>query len=174
MTPDQSSLAVLLPRRFWRWCVAVLLLGLIASVGSLASTLPAKEPALGTTSPAVKASRMWMTVGDRRFAVTLADNDAARAFASRMPLTLDMADLNSNEKKFDLPNALPANPARPGTIRNGDFMLYGANTLVVFYLTFDSPYAYTRLGRVDEPTGLAQALGRGSVRVAFSLQQGSN
>ena len=37
-----------------------------------------------------KESRMWMTVGERRFAVTLTDNAAARAFAAQLPLTLDM------------------------------------------------------------------------------------
>ena len=113
---------------------------------------------------------MWMTVGERRFAITLADTDAARAFAAQLPMTLDMDELNGNEKKFDLPGALPANPSRPGTIRNGDLMLYGTNTVVVFYLTFDSPYSYTRLGRIDAPDDLAQALGRSSVRVAFSQQ----
>ncbi|RYX94586.1 MAG: hypothetical protein EOO28_14290 [Comamonadaceae bacterium] len=111
---------------------------------------------------------MWMTVGERRLAVTLADTDAARAFTSRLPMTLDMTDLNSNEKKFDLPQALPANPSQPGTIRNGDLMLYGANTVVLFYKTFDSPYSYTRLGRVDDPNALAQALGQRGVRVQFS------
>jgi len=113
-------------------------------------------------------SRLWMTVGERRMAVTLADTDAARAFAARLPLSLDMTDLNGNEKKFDLPEELPANPSRPGTIRNGDLMLYGSNTVVLFYLTFDSPYSYTRLGRVDDPNGLAQALGQRGVRVRFS------
>ena len=113
---------------------------------------------------------MWMTVGERRFSVTLADTGAARAFAARLPLTLDMTELNGNEKKVDLSKALPANPSRPGTIRNGDLMLYGANTLVVFYLTFDSSYSYTRIGRVDDPTRLAQALGPRSVRIEFSNQ----
>ena len=111
---------------------------------------------------------MWMTVGERRFAITLTDNAAARAFAAQLPLTLDMSELNGNEKHAELPKALPANASRPGTIRNGDLMLYGSTTLVVFYLTFDSSYSYTRLGRVDDPTGLAQALGPRGVRVVFS------
>ena len=111
---------------------------------------------------------MWMTVGERRFAITLTDNPAGRAFADLLPLTLDMPDLNGNEKHVALPKALPANASRPGTIRNGDLMLYGSDTLVLFYLTFDSSYSYTRLGRIDDPAGLAQALGPGNVRVAFS------
>ena len=111
---------------------------------------------------------MWMTVGERRFAITLADTAAARAFAALLPLTLDMPDLNGNEKHVKLPKALPANASRPGTIRNGDLMLYGSNTLVVFYLTFDSSYSYTRLGRVDDPADLSQALGRDSARIVFS------
>ena len=111
---------------------------------------------------------MWMTVGEHRFALTLADNAAARAFAAQLPLTLDMAELNGNEKYAALPKALPANASRPGAIRNGDLMLYGPDTLVIFYLAFESSYSYTRLGRVDDPAGLAQALGRRDVRVIFS------
>jgi hypothetical protein len=113
---------------------------------------------------------MWMTANGRRFAVTLADTQAARTFAARLPMTLDMTDLNDNEKKFDLPTKLPANASRPGTIRNGDLMLWGDHTVVVFYKTFDSPYSYTRLGQLSDATGLAQALGRDGVRVQFESQ----
>lgn len=112
---------------------------------------------------------MWMTVGDKhRFSITLAETEAARAFLALLPLTLDLEELNGNEKKKELSNPLPTDASRPGTIRDGDLMLWGSRTLVVFYLTFDSSYAYTRLGRVDNPAGLAQALGRGDVRVVFS------
>ena len=107
---------------------------------------------------------------DCRRSSTLADTDAARALAGRLPLTLDMPDLNGNEKHIDLPQPLPTNASRPGTIRGGDLMLYGKSTLVVFYLTFESSYSYTRLGRIDDPTGLAQALGPGSARITFSIQ----
>ena len=115
-----------------------------------------------------EVSRMWMTIGERRFAITLADTDAARAFAAMLPLTLDMAELNGNEKKKELPSPLPSDASRPGTIRNGDLLLWGSRTVVVFYQTFESPYSYTRLGRVDDPAGLPQSLGRGDVRVVFS------
>ena len=111
---------------------------------------------------------MWMTIGKRRFAITLIDNDAARAFVAQLPLTLEMSELNGNEKHAELPKALPTNASRPGTIRNGDLMLYGSNTLVIFYVTFKSSYSYTRLGRVDEPAALAQALGARGVRAVFS------
>jgi hypothetical protein len=111
---------------------------------------------------------MWMTIGEHRLAITLADNAAVRAFVTQLPLTLDMSELNGNEKHGKLPKALPGNSSRPGTIRNGDLMLYGTDTLVIFYQTFNSSYSYTRLGRVDEPSGLAKALGSRGVRVIFS------
>ena len=156
---------------------------LMRLVGLLLALALCGGPAAHAASPAVPAgaapsttktpktseeSRMWMTVGERRFAITLADTKAARAFAAMLPLTLDMEELNGNEKKKELPNALPTDTHRPGTIHNGDLLLWGSRTVVIFYLTFDSSYAYTRLGRVDDPTGLAQALGRRDVRVVFS------
>lgn len=47
-------------------------------------------------------------------------------------------------------------------------MLYGSKTVVVFYETFRSSYAYTRLGRVDDSVDLGAALGRGETRVSFA------
>ena len=111
---------------------------------------------------------MWMTIDTQRFAVTLEDNPTARAFVQLLPATLEMAELNRNEKHASLPRSLPTNAVRPGTIRTGDVMLYGNEMLVVFYETFRSSYSYTRIGRVTESAGLAQALGPGNQRVAFT------
>ena len=152
---------------------AGLLLGLLVLGGCGAgqaatsgSPAHAKDAAPPTARP--EESRMWMTVGEHRFALSLTDNAAARAFAAQLPLTLDMEELNGSEKHAQLPQALPANVSRPGTIHTGDLMLYGTSTLVVFYETFTSAYSYTRLGRVDDPAGLAHALGKGGIRVVFS------
>jgi hypothetical protein len=147
----------------------------IALLGLTAMFCQAREPSM--SSPTItevlkkpKESRMWMTINDRRFAITLTDNDTARVFAAQLPLTLRMEELNGNEKHAKLPTSLPTNATRPGIIRNGDLMLYGADTLVVFYSTFNSTYSYTRIGRVDDTSGMAQALGPGSARIIFSEQ----
>ncbi len=123
---------------------------------------------VSATAAQPEESHMWMTVGEHRFAITLAVSAAARALAAQLPMTLDMAELNGNEKHTHLPKTLPTNPIRPGAIRNGDLMLYGSDTLVVFYLAFESSYSYTRLGHVNDTNGLAQALGKRDVRVIFS------
>lgn len=133
----------------------------------------AVPPAAAAAGPPANTSgerRIWMAVGERRFSITLADNEAARAFEAHLPLTLDMPDLNGNEKHAKLPKALPSKDSRPGTIHAGDVMLWSADTLVVFYLAFDSPYAYTRLGRIEGVASLADVLGRGQVRIVFTAE----
>ena len=119
-------------------------------------------------STGMETTTMWMSIGQQRFAITLEDNPATRELVTRLPLNLDMSDLNDNEKHVTLQRPLPTQAYRPGTIHNGDVLLYGVDTLVVFYKTFNSSYAYTRLGRIDKPEGLSQALGRDDVRGTFS------
>lgn len=152
-----------------------MLLGLLflgsADARQLATTKPGASTNNGKGTAAATnpgSSRLWMTVGERRFAVTLHDNATGRAFADLLPLTLEMEELNGNEKKAELPKPLPGAASRPGTIHNGDLLLYRSDTLVVFYKTFSSPYSYASVGRVDDPAGLAQALGQHNVRLAFS------
>ncbi|WP_202740196.1 cyclophilin-like fold protein [Acinetobacter sp. 'aerobic (ED)'] len=111
---------------------------------------------------------MWMTVNGHRFGITFKDNATARAFAAQLPLSLNMEELNGNEKHTQLPSTLPTDASRPGIINNGDLMLYGSSTLVMFYKTFPSAYSYTRIGKVNQPDKLADLLGRGNVRIEFS------
>ena len=127
----------------------------------------ALAPVAASASLRPEESRMWMVVGERRFVVILSDNVTGHAFAKMLPLTLDMAELNGNEKHADLQNALPANASRMEMISNGDLLLYGSKTLVVFYKAFTSPYSYSNVGRVANPDGLAHALGEHGVRVQF-------
>ncbi len=107
-------------------------------------------------------------VGGRTYVATLADNATAKAFAQMLPLTLNMSELNNNEKYCYLDSTLPTDTYRPGTINTGDIMLYGDNCIVLFYQTFSSSYSYTRLGNIDNPSGLAETVGNGNVTVSFT------
>lgn len=108
-----------------------------------------------------------ITINSKVFKVNLKDNATAKAFEELLPLTLDMKELNSNEKYAELPESLPVNASIPGTIQNGDLMLYGSNVVVLFYKTFSTSYAYTKIGNVDHADDLADALGSDNVLVKF-------
>lgn len=116
-------------------------------------------------------NKIVIKIGSGIFTATLTNNATATAFKALLPITVNMEELNGNEKYFDLSKNLPANASNPGTIQNGDLMLYGSNTLVLFYKTFSTTYSYTRLGRIDNTSGLAAAAGSESVTVTFEVEK---
>ena len=112
-------------------------------------------------------SKMKIMIGTAVFTATLYDNPSANAFKAKLPLTINMTELNGNEKYYDLPNSLPSNSSVGGNIKVGDLTLYGNNTLVLFYKNFTTSYSYTKLGYVDNPAVLASVLGNDNVLVKF-------
>ena len=132
-------------------------------------TTPTDKKSTNATNPT--GSRMRLKIGNNTFTATLYDNATTTAFKSLLPLTTTMIELNGNEKYVDLPLSLPTSAANPGTIQNGDLRLYGSSTLVLFYKTFSTSYSYTKLGRIDDVTGLVTALGAGNITVTFELER---
>jgi hypothetical protein len=112
---------------------------------------------------------MKLITGKQEFTAKLQDNATVKAFQAMLPLTLDMTELNGNEKYADLPGKLPQQASNPGRIENGDIMLYGSSTIVLFYESLQTPYSYTPIGRVEDPSGLKKALGAGKATVSFLL-----
>ena len=117
-----------------------------------------------------KGTKMKIEIGSKTFDATLFENETAAAFKAMLPLTVDMDELNGNEKKYDFSNSLPTNSFSPSTIKNGDLMIWGDRTLVLFYKTFPTRYSYTKLGRIEDPSGLEAAVGSGNVKVTFRLE----
>lgn len=109
-------------------------------------------------------------IGSRQYTATLLDNPTATAFKAMLPLTINMTELNGNEKYFRLSKNLPTNESNPGTINSGELMIYGSNTFVLFYESFSTSYTYTKLGKINNATGLAAALGTGNVTVSIALK----
>lgn len=123
-------------------------------------------------APVKKMSTINITVNNITFTATLEDNDTAEALVKQLPLTVDMSELNGNEKYNYLSSNLGADKSfNPGTINEGDLMLYGNNCLVLFYKTFNTSYSYVKLGHIANTAGLAKAVGSGNVKVRFSISE---
>lgn len=116
-----------------------------------------------------EANGMKIAVGDKQFRVSLESSDTVTALTEMLPLTLDMSELNGNEKYYYLDTSLPSSPEKVGHISEGDIMLYGDNCLVVFYESFDTSYSYTKIGHISDTSGLAYALGKDDVTVTFEM-----
>ncbi len=114
-------------------------------------------------------NKMRITIGGKEFTATLEDNETSKAIGTLLPMTLDMSELNGNEKYYYLNQSLPTNTESIGTIHAGDIMLYGSSCIVIFYDTFETSYSYTRIGHIDDVSELASALGSGDVTVTFSM-----
>lgn len=107
-----------------------------------------------------------ITIGSKVFKADVEQSETGRAFLSKLPLTLDMSELNGNEK-FCYGVSLPRADKRFDAISAGDLMLYSGNCIVLFYGPAGG-YSYTRIGRLQSTEGLAAALGPGSVTATFS------
>jgi hypothetical protein len=122
-----------------------------------------------STNSNMEPIKIKLTVGANTFTASLANNKTVLALKSKLPFELKMIELNGNEKYADLKGPIPTNASNPGKINIGDILLYGDQTLVVFYKSFSTPYSYTNIGKIDDVTGLAAALGSGNISIKFEL-----
>lgn len=120
-----------------------------------------------TTKESETVNKIKISVGNQSFLASLYDNETVRAFLDRLPLTLPMDELHGNEKYYYFSDGFPTNTEAVSYIHSGDFKLFGSDCLVLFYKDFSTSYSYTSLGQIDDPQGLAKALGSGRVSVHF-------
>ena len=106
-------------------------------------------------------------IGDKRFEAEIEDSETGRAFMGKLPLDLDMKELNGNEKYcYGVP--LPQDAKHCPSIEAGDLMLYGKDCIVLFYAPAGG-YSYTRIGRLKSVSGLKEAVGSSDVCVKFRI-----
>ena len=107
-------------------------------------------------------------INGKTFTAQIEDTETGRAFCNLLPMTLDMTELNGNEKYHYLMSGLPTDEHYCSNINAGDLMLFGNSCVVLFYGNAGG-YSYTRLGKLHSIDGLAEAVGRGNVSVTFSV-----
>lgn len=105
------------------------------------------------------------------YSATLEDNSSSRAFADLLkngPLTISTHDYGGFEKVGELGATLPRNDEQI-TTSIGDIILYQGNQITIYYA--QNTWSFTRLGKIDDPSGLREALGDGDVAITFALQK---
>lgn len=115
--------------------------------------------------------KIKITTGSKSFVVTTYENATVRAFIALLPLTITMNDVNGNEKYRPLQSNLPTSPEIPPKINAGDLMLWGSNGLVLFYETFNTSYSYSKIGYMENASGLKEALGTNNPTVTFEVSE---
>lgn len=106
-------------------------------------------------------------INDNIFIADLVDNQATREFVNMLPLSLEMKDLNGNEKYYYFTTILTMDFYAVEDIKCGDIMLYSSDCLALFYDDFSKENNYTRIGKIRDINRLKEALGTGSVVVNF-------
>lgn len=114
-----------------------------------------------------KVTDVNIKINGKSFTAELYDNETAMGFAKMLPMTAEMRELNGNEKFYYLSSSLPTDLQNVGQIEAGDIMLYGDDCIVLFYESFSTPYSYTKIGYITNPSGLAEAVGDGNVSIVF-------
>ena len=109
--------------------------------------------------------RIKISVGEQIFYANLENNPSTQELIKKLPLEVEMTELNGNEKYFKFAENFPSDDKKISEIREGDLMLYGSSYLVIFYKSFSTSYSYTRLGKIENPENLSEILGSGNIRV---------
>ena len=110
--------------------------------------------------------KMNVQIGNQTFTATLADTKAAQEFAQMLPMTITQDDYGGFEKVGSLGRSLTTSNSQTTTTA-GDIVLNNGNNIVMFYGS--NSWSYTRLGKIDDLTGWADALGSNSVTAIFTL-----
>lgn len=126
---------------------------------------------IGGNAGEVKTMKIQIQVGEKTYSGLLYDNATTQALMKKLPLTLNMGDLNNNEKYVNLPDELPVNPQTVNQIRSGDLMLYGSDCLVLFYLDIKTSYRYTKLGKIENAEDLPKILGKGNIKIIIQPKE---
>lgn len=166
---NDSTIKPLAPTADWRT-------GRRFSAGASRDTVEAWIDSLGlelNKGEDTAMNKLTVSFSGHTYTATLEDNATAEAFAQLLQskggsMTIPMREYGGWEKVGSLGQTLPRNDTQTTTAA-GDFVLYSGNQIVLFYGS--NTWDYTRLGRLDDPSGLQDALGSGNLDITFALAQ---
>jgi len=111
---------------------------------------------------------MNIKIDNKIFKIVLEDNKTVKTLTQKLPITLEMSDLNNNEKYCYLNFTLPTDSKSVKSIKKGDVMLFGNSCLVIFYKSFTTSYSYTKIGHIENPADIETISDKKSIEVSFN------
>ena len=150
-------------------CSAASGIAVSAQPADTAQLTQASDPALSDLEGETAMDKITLSFNDRTYTATLADNPSAQAFAELLkdgPLTVSAHDYGNFEKVGSLGTELPRTDEQI-TTAPGDIILYQGNQITVYYA--QNTWNFTRLGRIDDPSGLRDPWATGMWKSPFSL-----
>jgi hypothetical protein len=123
----------------------------------------AMTPVAGAAEP----MKLRITIDGTALTATLDDTEAARDFASLLPLTLSLRDYAATEKISDLPRKLSTKGAPAGVAPSvGDITYYAPwGNLALFYKDFAYSTGLVKLGRIDSGVDALRRAGPLTARI---------
>jgi hypothetical protein len=116
-----------------------------------AANVEAQQPVQRISDQQAGTMKIRIDIEGTFVTATLDDTEAARDFASLLPLTVTLEDYHSTEKIADLPRKLSTKGAPPGSDPEvGDIAYYAPwGNLALFYRDFGYSAGLVKLGSVD-------------------------
>ena len=123
---------------------------------------------MNTNADMKQINKIKMQIENHTFDIILEDNPTTAMLIKKLPLQIEMQELNGNEKYYKFNETFPTADNNPGKIHVGDVMLFNGSYLVIFYKEFTSSYSYTRLGRIENIDNLTELVGDKNINVLIT------
>ncbi|MBO0145215.1 hypothetical protein JZX87_29220 [Agrobacterium sp. Ap1] len=128
-------------------------------------TVGALSIALGLTGTAMAQQRIIISSDWGQVTAELAENNAAKALADMLPLTIEMSDHLRQEKTGNLPSALPSSQ-RQRDFSTGTLGLWSSGDFVIYYRDGQVPQpGIVILGKVTGDVSIFDRPGAVTVKV---------
>lgn len=107
-------------------------------------------------------------INNNTFSAKLYTSDSTEELINQFPMTINMNEMNGNEKYYYMSSSLTQDEEDIKNIKSGDIMLYGSDCIVIFYKDFETSYKYTRLGYIEDKEKLSDILkNNNEVKITF-------
>lgn len=111
-----------------------------------------------------------VSIGTKSYSVTAEDNDAAKAFFGRLPISITMNEWAGNSEYYArLSEKINTDGIKsPSVFETGDIAIYNNISLVIFYADTKNAAGYAKIGHIVEAEGVKDALKAAKGKVIFT------